>query len=107
MKKMWIVPLLTMVLGLCLGASMPVSPAAPEYAKWGTVAVKVTQQKYNADILDYKHVGRTDIQPKLAEEKFKLWVRSKTGKEFGVLVSIRFNPATDQIETIKFSETDR
>ncbi|WP_265333546.1 YqzG/YhdC family protein [Paenibacillus guangzhouensis] len=38
--------------------------AAPEYAKWGTVVVKETQKRYKADIIDYKHIGRTELTPK-------------------------------------------
>ncbi|MBW4083746.1 DUF3889 domain-containing protein [Paenibacillus sp. S150] len=103
MKKSWLISLLALF--LVIGS--PVSSAAPGYAKWGTVAVKAAQQKYNADIIDYKHVGRTQIQPKLTEELFKLWIRTRAGKEFGVFVAIRFDPSTDQIQTIQFSETNR
>lgn len=59
--------------------------AAPEYAKWGKIAVEETQKRYNAVIIDYKHIGRTELTPKKSEEKFKLWIRSKAGNEFGVL----------------------
>lgn len=103
MKKGWMTALLVLV----FIASSPVSYAVPDYAKWGVIAVKAAQQKYNADIIDYEHIGRTQIQPELAEEKFKLWVRSKPGTEFGVFVTIRFDPVTDQIKAIQFQETDR
>ncbi|WP_342420946.1 DUF3889 domain-containing protein [Paenibacillus sp. FSL E2-0178] len=103
MKKIWITALLALIFTL----NSPVSSAAPEYAKWGIVAVKAAQQKYNAEIIDYKHVGRTQIKPKLAEEKFKLWIRSKAGREFGIFVMVRFDPSDDQLQTILFSETDQ
>lgn len=81
--------------------------AAPEYAKWGTIAVKETQKRYNADIIDYKHIGRTDLTSKKSEENFKLWLRSKEGNEFGVYVLIHFDPTTDIIQKIRFFEFDR
>ncbi|NQX49035.1 DUF3889 domain-containing protein [Paenibacillus tritici] len=97
------IPLLMLILVI----SWPLSrgSAAPDYARWGTLAVKEAQQKYNAEIVDYKHIGRTQIKPKLAEEKFKLLVRSKAGREFGVIVMIRFNPSTDKLQSIQFLET--
>ena len=79
--------------------------ATPEYAKWGKIAVEKTQERYKADIIDYKHIGRTELTPKRSEEKFKLWMRSKTGSEFGVLVIIQFDPTTEIIQSIQFSET--
>jgi hypothetical protein len=81
--------------------------AAPDYAIWGTIAVKETQKRYKADIIDYKHIGRTELTPNKSEEKFKLWLRSKEGKEFGVYVSIQFHPSTEIIQSIRFSESNR
>jgi hypothetical protein len=81
--------------------------AMPEYAKWGKIAVEETQKRYNADIIDYKHIGRTELTQKKSEEKFKLWIRSKEGNEFGVFVSIQFDPSTEMIHSIQFSETNR
>ncbi|OMF90695.1 hypothetical protein BK147_23125 [Paenibacillus sp. FSL R7-0337] len=104
MKKIWTVALLT--LALILSSPLNSISAAPDYAHWGTIAVKETQQKYNAEIIDYKHIGRTQIRPKLAEEKFKLLVRSKAGREFGVIVMVRFNPSTNKLQTIQFLETN-
>ena len=105
MKKSWMIALLALF--FVISSPGAVSYAVPDYAKWGVVAVKAAQQKYNADIIDYKHVGRTQIQPTLTEEKFKLWVRNSAGHEFGVFVAIRFDPVTERIQTIQFSETDR
>ncbi|WP_227011580.1 DUF3889 domain-containing protein [Paenibacillus lutimineralis] len=74
----------------------------PEYAKWGLIAVKETQQRYQADIIDYLHVGRTYLSANKAEEKFKLWIRTKDGSEFGVYVYLQFNPAHDTEYTIRY-----
>ncbi len=81
--------------------------AAPQYAKWGKVALEETQKRYKADILDYEHIGRTDLTPQKSEEKFKLWIRSKEGKEFGVFVSVQFDSVTERILSIQFSEASR
>jgi len=81
--------------------------AAPEYAKWGKIAIEETQKRYHADIIDYKHIGRTDITPKKSEEKFKLWIRNKEDKEFSVFVSIEFDRTTEIIQSIHFSEANR
>lgn len=81
--------------------------AAPEYAKWGKIAVEETQKRYKADIIDYKHIGRNELGPNKSEEKFKLWIRNKAGNEFGVFVSIQFDPSTEMIQSIQFSETNR
>ncbi|HIW34533.1 MAG TPA: YqzG/YhdC family protein [Candidatus Paenibacillus intestinavium] len=80
--------------------------AAPEYAKWGKVAVEETEKRYRADIIDYKHIGRTNLTAQKSEEKFKLWIRSKEGNEFGVYVTILFDPSTEMIQSIKFSESN-
>ncbi|WNS42964.1 DUF3889 domain-containing protein [Paenibacillus sp. MMS20-IR301] len=103
MKRSPVIALLVLFFVL----NSPLSSAAPDYAKWGIVAVKATQQRYDADIVDYKHIGRTQIQPGLAEEKFRLWVRSRSGQEFGVIVRIRFDPSADQLKSILFTETNR
>lgn len=101
MRKSWMIALL-----LFLVTAVPVSAssAAPDYARWGKVAVKEAQQRYNAEIVDYKHIGRTQLQPKLAEEKFKLLVRRKDGREFGVIVKVRFNPSSSKLHAVQFLE---
>ncbi|WP_246072950.1 DUF3889 domain-containing protein [Paenibacillus dokdonensis] len=81
--------------------------AEPEYAKWSAVAVKETQKRYKADIIDYKHIGRLELSPKKSEEKFKLWLKSKEGNEFAVCVFIQFDPTTDMIYSIRFTESNR
>ncbi|MEH7414990.1 YqzG/YhdC family protein [Neobacillus drentensis] len=78
----------------------------PPYAKWGTLAMKKTQERYpQAKIIDYLHVGRvTDSQS--TTEKFKLWLKDDK-REFGVFVDIKFNPATNQVINITYRETTR
>ncbi|CAI6068129.1 hypothetical protein PAECIP112173_02065 [Paenibacillus sp. JJ-100] len=83
------------------------SNSIPEYAKWGIIAVKETQTKYNADILDYKHIGRSSLSANQSREQFKLWVRGKDGKQFAVYVNVDFNPNTQQLKKVQFSEADR
>lgn len=78
----------------------------PPYAKWGTMAMKETKDKYpNAEIVDYLHIGR-ESGPQTSTEKFKLWLKGKQ-KEFGVFVDIEFNNTTEQVIKITFKETDR
>ncbi|MCR8658799.1 YqzG/YhdC family protein [Paenibacillus endoradicis] len=98
MKKL-IISLLTLLIMSAVSVG-----ATPEYAKWGKVAVEVTQKRYSADIIDYKHISRTHLTTKKSEEKFKLWIRNKEGIEFGVYVSIQFDPSTEIIQSIQFSE---
>jgi hypothetical protein len=75
-----------------------------EYAKWGHLAMQLTSERYKGEIIDYLHVGRTQISPGIAEETFKFWLRNRQ-REFGVRVTIRFYTANDQIITVKFKET--
>ncbi|MGX6445125.1 YqzG/YhdC family protein [Neobacillus sp. K501] len=78
----------------------------PPYAKWGTLAMKETKEKYpNAEIVDYLHIGR-ESGPQTSIEKFKLWLKGQQ-KEFGVFVDIEFNNKTEQVIKITFQETDR
>lgn len=77
----------------------------PAYAKWGNIAVTETIKKYPyADVVDYLHIGRKDINEKIAVEKFKLWLRHEK-KEFGVLVDVEFDKQTNQFKNISFKET--
>jgi hypothetical protein len=78
----------------------------PDYAKWGQLAMKEVKKKYNSSIIDYLHVGRTQIDPQISEEKFKFWLRSSS-REFGVYVKIRFDNATEKVISISFQESER
>ncbi|RAW14411.1 MULTISPECIES: DUF3889 domain-containing protein [Paenibacillus] len=104
--RMLIVALMTVILSLS-GLSTSSATAIPDYAKWGIIAVKETQTKYNVDILDYKHIGRTSLTADQSREQFKLWVRNKDGKQFAVFVNVDFNPSTQQLKKVQFMESDR
>lgn len=101
MKKM-ILTLITLFIASTVSLS-----AMPDYEKWGAIAVKETQKRYQADIIDYKHIGRTELAANKFVEKFKLWLRSRQGNEFGVYVSITFDPSTEVIQSIQFTESTR
>ncbi|MGZ4160251.1 MAG: DUF3889 domain-containing protein [Neobacillus sp.] len=76
----------------------------PSYAKWGTLATKMTQEKYpNARIIDYLHIGRIS-GPNSSTERFKLWLKDNR-KEFGVFVNIEFNKETEKVIKVTFTET--
>jgi hypothetical protein len=75
----------------------------PAYAKWGQLAMIHVKHKYDADIVDYKHLGRKEINSRMAEENFKFWLRSSS-REFGVYVKIRFEPSTDKVHSISIRE---
>lgn len=78
----------------------------PPYAKWGSLAVQKTAEKYpNAKVVDYLHVGR-ETKDKTSIEKFKLWLKSGD-KEFGVFVNIEFNNTTEQIVNMTFKEVSQ
>lgn len=88
-------------------ASDPYTKPEPAYAKWGKLAVKETKERYpKAQVIDYLHVGRVDKSDNLAEECFKLWLRSEP-REFGVYVTIVFNKHTEKVQTIQFRESPR
>lgn len=78
----------------------------PPYAKFGTLAMEKTHEKYpNAKIIDYLHIGRI-TGPQSSTEKFKLWLKDNS-KEFGVFVNIEFNNETGKVTNITFKETSR
>lgn len=79
--------------------------AEPAYAKWGKIAMTETGKRYQASIIDYKHLGRTRIDEHMSEEKFKLWLKDSE-KEFGVYVTIKFKSDTEEIISILFSESN-
>lgn len=78
----------------------------PAYAKWGRLAMKEAKARYpKADIIDYLHVGR--IQgAKTTTETFKLWLK-QGNKEFGVIIKIEFDTATEKVKRISYQETSR
>nr|WP_244440954.1 YqzG/YhdC family protein [Neobacillus jeddahensis] len=78
----------------------------PPYAKWGTLAMKKTHERYpHADIIDYLHIGRRS-GPRTSTERFKLWLKDNK-KEFGVFINIEFNTQTEKVVKITFKETKK
>lgn len=79
----------------------------PAYAKWGRLAMEKVKENYpTADIIDYLHVGR-EVGEITTNEKFKLWLRGKDNKEFGVYVTITFHNKSEQITNIEYKETEK
>ena len=109
MKIVWISLTLLLMLNPVTASRSPaaVVAAVPEYARWGALAVKETRARYNAAVVDYKHLGRSALSPVRSEERFKLWLRDRKGKEFGVYVYIQFNPKSNTVHSIRFVESDR
>jgi hypothetical protein len=78
----------------------------PPYAKWGRLAMEEVSKKYRGNIVDYQHLGRVDLPDGEAEESFKLWLK-EAGREFGVLVKIRFDRKSEKVRSIQLIETNR
>lgn len=79
---------------------------APEFAKWGRIAMEETQKRYpSAQIVDYLHVGKY-MKSGMYVERFKLWLK-QDNREFGVFVNITFEPDTEKVKNITVVETDR
>ncbi|WP_438350341.1 DUF3889 domain-containing protein [Paenibacillus sp. FA6] len=100
----------TIILSVTITMSMTVFtsdiiPVEPSYAKWGTIAVKETNKKYNAAVVDYLHIGSKKISDNTTEEKFKLII-NRNNKDIGVIVTILYNTNNNQLLTIHFQETN-
>jgi len=67
--------------------------------------VKETHKKYDASVTDYLHIGSEKISDTITEEKFKL-ILTKNNIEFGVFVTIAFNPNNNQLLNIRYEETN-
>ncbi|OAB44984.1 DUF3889 domain-containing protein [Paenibacillus antarcticus] len=96
-------------LSLTMTTSMTILPsdiiqAEPSYAKWGSIAVKETQKKYNTSVTDYLHIGSVKLSDTVTEEKFKLII-TKNNIEMGVIVTISYNPNNNQLLIIRYEET--
>ncbi|MDG0811649.1 DUF3889 domain-containing protein [Cohnella rhizosphaerae] len=77
------------------------------YHKWSLIAIEETKHKYpKAALVDYSHIGRTQLEGGLSEEKFKLWLR-QADREFGVYVTVRFSDAEDRLVSVDMRETPR
>ncbi|GAB6989078.1 DUF3889 domain-containing protein [Paenibacillus pini] len=96
---------LSLMLSLSLMfANVSLASSQPSYAKWGRIAMKEAQHKYQAPITDYLHVGRTTISSTQAEETFKL-LMTKEGRPSAVFVTIRFNSVTESLVSVRYKET--
>ncbi|MCM2997562.1 YqzG/YhdC family protein [Paenibacillus cellulositrophicus] len=95
---------LSLALFLSLLVAEPDPSVDPPYAKWGLIAVKEAQKKYNSEITDYLHIGRINLSPTEAEETFKLLL-SRQGMPAAVLATVRFNTVTERLISIKFRDT--
>jgi uncharacterized membrane protein len=109
LRKMTYTNLIVLTLSGSVLTITPVVNAAaaitqPEYAKWGQLAVQHTTARYHAAIIDYLHVGRHEVRPDVAEEKFKLWLRDEQKREFGVFITIQFYVANDKVISVRFKE---
>lgn len=92
--------------GDLLSIELPVNEETPSYAKWGKLAMIKTKEKYpQADILDYLHRGR-EVKETYSIEKFKLWLR-KDKREFGVFIDLKFDPETEKLIDVTFTETSK
>jgi hypothetical protein len=105
MIKLIMKPMLTMLLlaGLLIGYMPSASAAEPDYAKWGRLAMKETVKRYNANIVDYKHVGRSESANEMASETFRLLL-DKGSHKFEVTVRIWFERKSERVIRIQFSE---
>ncbi|MBP2239733.1 hypothetical protein J2Z40_000286 [Cytobacillus eiseniae] len=98
-------PFVLLILSILFGLVHPANAAIPSYAKWGQLAVKTAKEKYpSANIIDYLHIGREE-KDKTSIEKFKLWV-DNSGTEFGLYISIEFDPKNDRVIQIHTRKSD-
>lgn len=105
MMKSIMKPMLAMMLLVGLLIVYLPSPAAaePDYAKWGRLAMKETVKRYNANIVDYKHVGRSESANEIASETFRLLL-DKGSHKFEVTVRIWFERKSERVIRIQFTE---
>ncbi|WP_102026557.1 DUF3889 domain-containing protein [Salirhabdus sp. Marseille-P4669] len=76
---------------------------APDYVKWGKIAVKETSTKYpQSNIVDYLHLGR-EKNKTYSVEKFK-FILNNDGKDFAVFVNVTFHNETEKVKDITFQE---
>lgn len=111
-RRGWLIALIAIVAWTAgAGAAGAVRPgiaaADTTYHKWSLIAIEKTKDKYpQASLVDYLHIGRTQLGNGLSEEKFKLWLR-QADREFGVYVTVRFSDAEDRLVSVAMKETPR
>ncbi|ASA22549.1 DUF3889 domain-containing protein [Paenibacillus donghaensis] len=99
--------ILLSILILFFAAGATIQAEVPDYAKWGLIAVKETQKKYQAEITDYKPYRQEESQPAPGRGEVQADRQAQERQLFGVYVVIRFDPTTDKQQSIRFLETSR
>lgn len=79
--------------------------AEPSYAKWGRMAMAEARKCYAGELIDYQHLGAEQVTATITQESFRFWMR-QGGSEFGVNVAIRFETATERVESVVCRRTD-
>ncbi|MBO9608761.1 MAG: DUF3889 domain-containing protein [Paenibacillaceae bacterium] len=95
MIRKWLV----LVLLLALAPAADSYAAEPAYAKWGRMAMAEAQKCYAGELIDYRHLGAEQVSATDTQESFRFWMR-QGGKEFGVTVSIRFETASERVDSV-------
>ncbi|MEC0232591.1 DUF3889 domain-containing protein [Paenibacillus alba] len=85
-------------------SAAPYQERDPEYAKWSRLAFHEAGKVYT--LLDYKYLGRSIVAPGVAQQQFRFWVKQQ-GVEFPLIVSIRYNPISEQLYTIEMAQEKR
>lgn len=76
----------------------------PSYAKWSRLAFHEAGKVYT--LLDYKYLGRSHVAAGVDQQQFRFWVRHQ-GKEFPLIVSIRYDPVTEKLFSINMEQEKR
>ncbi|MDD9269808.1 DUF3889 domain-containing protein [Paenibacillus sp. GCM10023248] len=76
----------------------------PSYAKWSRLAFREAGKVYT--LLDYKYMGHSHVAAGVDQQQFRFWVRHQ-GKEFPLIVSIRYNPVTEKLYSIDMEQEKR
>jgi len=90
--------LMTLIIGCMAGGGA--AQAEPDYAKWGRLAMQTVQDKFDADIVDYRYLGRSEERQGEAVESFRLWLK-QSDREFGVLVRITVDTRTNEAKKVE------
>ncbi|OZM56021.1 hypothetical protein CIB95_14360 [Lottiidibacillus patelloidae] len=81
--------------------------AQKPYAKWGEIAIKVTQIVYkDSGVTEYTYNGRKEISSEKVEESFSFQLKSN-GKKEDIIVHVIFNPKTEEVYEIRFEKTSQ
>ena len=92
--------LMTLMVGLGCMAGGGAAQAEPDYAKWGRLAMQTVHDKFDADIVDYRYLGRSGERQGEAVESFRLRLK-RQDREFGVLVRITVDTRTNEAKRVE------